>query len=35
MDLNPVVWVIFSGISKDFKAYVLESEISEIPIEIE
>ena len=35
MDLNPVVWVIFSGISKDFKAYVLESEISEIPIEME
>ncbi len=33
MDLNPVVWIIFSGISKDFKAYVLESEISEIPIE--
>ncbi|MDH3617627.1 MAG: M67 family metallopeptidase [Nitrosopumilus sp.] len=35
MDLNPVVWVIFSGISKDFKAYVLESEILEIPIEME
>jgi len=35
MDLNPVVWVIFSGISHDFKAYVLDPEISEIPIEIE
>ena len=35
MELNPVVWIIFSGISKDFKAFVLESEISEIPIEIE
>ena len=35
MDLNPVVWIIFSGILKDFKAYILESEISEIPIEIE
>jgi proteasome lid subunit RPN8/RPN11 len=35
MELNPVIWVIFSGISKDFKAYVLESEILEIPIEIE
>ncbi len=35
MDLNPGVWIIFSGISKEFKAYVLESEISEIPIEIE
>ena len=35
MELNPEVWVIFSGISKDFKAYILEQEISEIPIEIE
>ena len=35
MELNPVVWIIYSGISKDFKAFVLESEISEIPIEIE
>ena len=35
MELNPEVWIIFSGISKDFKAYVLEQEISEIPIEIE
>jgi len=35
MDLNPVIWIIFSGFLKDFKAYVLESEISEIPIEIE
>ncbi|MCE9652604.1 MAG: M67 family metallopeptidase [Nitrosarchaeum sp.] len=30
---NPVVWVIYSGITNDFKAYVLESDISEIPIE--
>lgn len=35
MDLNPVTWIIFSGITKEFKAYVLESEISEISIEIE
>ena len=35
MELNPEVWIIFSGISKEFKAYVLEQEISEIPIEIE
>ncbi len=35
MEINPEVWIIFSGISKDFKAYVLEQEISEIPIEIE
>ena len=32
MDLNPVVWIIFSGISNEFKAYVLESEILEIPV---
>ena len=35
MELNPEVWLIFSGISKEFKAYVLEKEILEIPIEIE
>ena len=34
MGLNPGVWVIFSGISKDFKAYILENEIKEIQIEI-
>jgi len=33
MHSNPVVWVIYSGISNDFKAYVLESDISEIVIE--
>ena len=27
---NPVVWVIYSGISNDFKAYVLESDILDI-----
>ncbi len=35
MELNPEVWVIFSGISKEFKAYVLDSEIKEVPIQIE
>ena len=35
MELNPEVWIIFSGISKDFKAYILEPEILEIPIESE
>ena len=30
---NPVVWVIYSGISNNFKAYVLESNILEILIE--
>ncbi len=32
MHSNPVVWIIYSGINKNFKAYVLESEIVEIPI---
>ncbi|HUU48859.1 MAG TPA: M67 family metallopeptidase [Nitrosopumilaceae archaeon] len=35
MNLNPVAWIIFSGISNEFKAYVLDSEILEIPIETE
>ncbi len=35
MELNPVVWIIFSGISKEFKAYILESEIKEISLETE
>lgn len=33
MQSNPVVWVIYSGINKNFRAYFLESEIVEIPIE--
>ena len=33
MQSNPVVWIIYSGINKNFRAYVLESEITEIPIE--
>ncbi|MCH7560589.1 MAG: M67 family metallopeptidase [Thaumarchaeota archaeon] len=32
---NPVVWIIYSCINKDFKAYFLESDIIEIPIEKE
>ena len=35
MHSNPVVWIIYSGINKDFKAYFLESDIVEIPIEEE
>jgi len=34
MQSNPVAWVIYSGINKNFKAYFLESNITEIPIEI-
>ena len=33
MQSNPVVWIIYSGIDKNFKAYFLESDIIEIPIE--
>jgi proteasome lid subunit RPN8/RPN11 len=33
MHSNPVVWIIYSCINKDFKAYFLESEIIEIPID--
>ena len=33
MHSNPVVWIIYSGANKNFKAYVLESEVLEIPIE--
>ncbi len=32
MQSNPVVWIIYSGINKNFKAYLLESDIIEIPI---
>ena len=30
---NPYVWTIYSGISKNFKAYVLKPEITEIQIQ--
>ena len=33
MELNPGVWVIFSGVLKNFKAYVLGNDVKEIPIE--
>ena len=33
MQSNPVVWIIYSGINKNFRAYILESDIVEIPIE--
>jgi len=32
MEINPVAWVIFSDVTNDFKAYLFESEIKEIPI---
>lgn len=33
MQSNPVVWIIYSGINKNFRAYLLESDVIEIPIE--
>ena len=33
MQSNPVAWIIYSGVNNDFKAYLLESDIVEIPIE--
>jgi proteasome lid subunit RPN8/RPN11 len=33
MENNSYVWIIYSGMNKNFKAYVLESDISEIPIQ--
>ena len=33
MQSNPVVWIIYSGINKNFRAFILESNIVEISIE--
>ena len=33
MQSNPVAWIIYSGINKNFRAYFLETDIVEIPIE--
>jgi len=35
MEVNPVVWVIFSNKYEDLKAYVLESDIVAVPVKIE
>ncbi len=32
MEINPVVWVIFSNKLQSFEAYILESEIRSVPI---
>lgn len=32
MEINPYVWIILSGLTNELKAFVLESEIIEIPI---
>ena len=33
MQSNPVVWIIYSGINKNFRAFILKSSIIEISIE--
>ena len=33
MYINPVIWVIYSGIKDEFKAFLLQTDIIEIPIE--
>jgi len=33
MQNNPYVWIIYSGINKNFRAFILESDTIEIPIE--
>jgi len=35
MQSNPVVWIIYSGINKNFRAFILDSNITEIPIKEE
>ncbi len=32
MEYNPVVWIIYSGINKDFKAYTLDNKVVEVLI---
>lgn len=32
MEINPVVWVIFSLLTNEFKAYMFESELVTIPV---
>ena len=35
MQNNPVPWIIFSGVNSNLKAYLLDSNIIEIPIKID
>jgi len=34
MEINPVPWVIFSNKNKEFKAYIFESEVMPVSLEI-
>ena len=33
MESNPVIWVIYSGVSKQFKAYTLDESVKEVTIQ--
>ena len=35
MQNNPVPWIIFSGVNNNLKAYLLDSDVIEIPIKID
>ena len=35
MQNNPVPWIIFSGINNNLKAYLLDSDVTEIPVKID
>ena len=35
MQNNPVPWIIFSGVDNNLKAYLLDSDVTEIPIKID
>ena len=33
MEINPTIWIIYSGITNEFKAFILEPEITEVSIQ--
>jgi hypothetical protein len=35
MQNNPVPWIIFSGVSNNMRAYLLDLDVIEIPIKID
>ena len=35
MQNNPVPWIIFSGVDNNLKAYLIDSDVTEIPIKID
>jgi len=35
MEINPVIWLIYSGISNEFRGFILNSEMKEIKVEFD